>query len=59
MGDRASAASLRGNLDLVLDQRGAALVDNPCGRSGMLVRDYKGREAGRSVTGIAPGVVAW
>jgi hypothetical protein len=43
MGDRASADSLRWNLDLVLDQR-ADIADLPGGASGLLVRDYKGRK---------------
>ena len=34
MGDRASADSLRWNLDLVLDQRGADIADLPGGASG-------------------------
>jgi hypothetical protein len=38
MGDRASADSLRWNLDLVLDQRGADIADLPGGASGLLVR---------------------
>jgi hypothetical protein len=42
MGDRASADSLRWNLDLVVDQRGADTADLPGGASGMLCRDYKG-----------------
>ncbi len=44
MGDRASADSLRWNLDLILDQRGADMADLSGGASGMLVRDYKGKE---------------
>ena len=35
---------LRSNLDLILDQRGADMVDVPGGASGLLVRDYKGEE---------------
>jgi hypothetical protein len=53
-----SADSLRWNLDLILDQRGADMADLPGGASGMLVRDYKRKEAGRLVTRIDPGVVA-
>jgi hypothetical protein len=44
MGDRASAHPLRWNLDLALDQRGADMAGVPGGASGLLVRDYKGRE---------------
>jgi hypothetical protein len=44
MGDRASADSLRWNLDLVLDQRGADMADLPGGTSGLLVRDYRARK---------------
>jgi hypothetical protein len=58
MGDRASADSLRWNLDLILDQRGADMADVPGGASGLLVRGYKGREADRLVTRIDPGVVS-
>jgi hypothetical protein len=49
MGDRASADSLRWNLDLVLDQRGAGIADLPGGASGMLCRDYTGKEADKLV----------
>jgi hypothetical protein len=42
MGDRASADSLRWNLDLALDQRGADMADVPGGASGILRRDYRG-----------------
>jgi hypothetical protein len=58
MGDRASADSLRWNLDLILDQRGAEMADVHGGASGMLVRDYKGKEADPLVTRIDPGVVS-
>jgi hypothetical protein len=58
MGDRASAASLRWNLDLVLDQRGADMADLPGGASGLLVRDCKGKDANRLVTRIDHGVVS-
>src|ERR1019366_6426190 len=54
MGDRASADSLRWNLD----QRGADMADVPGGASGILRRDYKGKEADRLVTRIDPGVVS-
>jgi hypothetical protein len=57
MGDRASKDSLRWNLDLILDQRGADMADVPGGASGLLVRDSKGKEADRLVTRIDPGVV--
>jgi hypothetical protein len=43
MGDRASADSLRWNLDLILDQRGADMADLPGGERGLLRRDYMGR----------------
>jgi hypothetical protein len=45
MGERASADSLRWNLDLILDQRGADMAGLPGGASGSLVRDYN-RSAG-------------
>jgi len=45
-------------LDLVLDQRGADMVDLPGGASGLRVRGYKGKEADRLVTRIDPGVVS-
>jgi hypothetical protein len=35
--------------DLILDQRGADMADLPGGASGLLVRDYKGKEADRLV----------
>ena len=44
MGERASADSLRWNLDLILDQRGADMADLSGGASGLLVRDYKAKE---------------
>ena len=47
---------LRAGLDLILDQRGADMADIPGGASGLLVRDYKGKEADRLVTRIDPGV---
>ena len=34
------------------------MADVPGGGSGLLVRDYKGKEADRLVTRIAPGVVS-
>jgi hypothetical protein len=43
---------------LILDQRGADMVDLPGGASGILRRDYKGRRADRLVTRIDPGVAA-
>ena len=49
---------LRAGLELVLDQRGADMADLPGGASGMLARDYKGKEADRLVTRIDPGVVS-
>jgi hypothetical protein len=58
MGDRASADSLRWNLDLVLDQRGTHMADLPGGASGMLCRDYTGKEADRPVMRIDRGVVS-
>jgi hypothetical protein len=54
----ASADSLRWNLDLILDQRGADMVAVPGGASGILARDYKGKEADWLVTRIDPGVVS-
>jgi hypothetical protein len=41
---------LRAGLDLILDQRGAEMADVPGGASGLLVRDYKGKEASRCLT---------
>ena len=49
---------LRAGLDLILDQRGADMGDLPGGASRSLMRDYKGKEAGRLVTRIDPGVVS-
>jgi hypothetical protein len=42
----------------MLDQRGAEMADLPGGPSGLLCRDYKGKNAARLVTRIAPGVVS-
>jgi hypothetical protein len=47
----------RAGLELILDQRGADMADLPVGASGLLARDYKGKEADRLVTRIDPGVV--
>ena len=44
MGVRASADSLRWNLDLVLDQRGADRADVPGGTSGLLVATTRARK---------------
>jgi hypothetical protein len=41
---------LRADLDLILDQRGADMVDVPGGASGLLVRHYKGKKSDRLVT---------
>jgi hypothetical protein len=41
---------LRAGLELVLDQRGADMVDVPVAASGLLVRNYKGKGADRLVT---------
>src|ERR1019366_4475790 len=49
---------LRAGLDLILDQRGADMADLPGGASGLLCRDYMGKEADRLVTRIDPGVVS-
>jgi hypothetical protein len=35
----------RAGLDLILDQRAAEMADVPGGASGLLCRDYKGKEA--------------
>jgi hypothetical protein len=40
---------LRAGLDLILQQRGADMADVPGGASGLLARDYKGKEADRLV----------
>jgi hypothetical protein len=45
---------VRARLDLILDQRGADMAGLPGGARGMLVRDYKGKEADRLVTCIGP-----
>jgi hypothetical protein len=58
MGDRASADALRWILDLVLDQGRADMADLPGGASGLLCRDYKGKNADRLVTRIGPVVVS-
>ena len=57
MGDRASADSLRWNLDLILDHRGVDMIDLPGGASGLLCRNYEGKEADWLVTRVDPGVV--
>jgi hypothetical protein len=49
---------LRARLDLILDQRGADMADLPGGATGLLCRDYKGKEADRKVHRIDPGVVS-
>jgi hypothetical protein len=48
----------RAGLDLILQQRGADMADVPGGASGLLMRDYKGKEPDRPVYRIDPGVVA-
>jgi hypothetical protein len=53
-----SADGLRAGMDLVLD-RGADMANVPGGASGLLVRDYKGKEADRLVTRIAPASSRW
>jgi hypothetical protein len=49
---------LRNALYELLDQRGAEMAEIPGGGTGLLVKDYKGKEADRLVTRIDPGVVA-
>jgi hypothetical protein len=49
---------MRAGLDLILQQRGADMADVPGGASGLMVRDYKGKEADRLVSRIDPGVVS-
>jgi len=49
---------VRAGLDLIRDQRGGDMTDLPGGASGMLRRDYEGKEADRLVTCINPGVVS-
>jgi hypothetical protein len=49
---------LRAGLDLILEQRGAGMADLPGDASGLLVRDYKGKEADRLVLRIDRGVVS-
>jgi hypothetical protein len=48
---------LRDALDRILDQRGADMVDVPGGDTGMLARDYKGKESDTAVYRIDPGIV--
>jgi hypothetical protein len=50
--------SLRAGLDLIMQQRGADMADVPGGASGLMMRDFKGKEADRLVTRIDPGVIA-
>jgi hypothetical protein len=50
---------LRAGLDLILDQRGADVIDIPGGASGLLVRDYEVKDADRLVTRIAPAWSRW
>ena len=40
---------MRAGLDLILNQRGADMADLPGGASGLLCRNYKGKEADRLV----------
>jgi hypothetical protein len=49
---------LRAGLELLLDQRGADMADLPGGASGLLCRDYKGKDADVLVIRIDPGVVS-
>jgi hypothetical protein len=49
---------LRAGLDLILEQRGAGMADLPGDASGLLVRDYKGKDADRLVLRIDRGVVS-
>jgi len=49
---------LRAGLALLLQQRGADMLDVPGGSSGLLCRDFKGREGTTEVYRIDPGVVA-
>src|ERR1019366_9325964 len=42
-------------LYLILQQRGADMADLPGGASGLLVLDYRGKDADRLVTRIDPG----
>jgi hypothetical protein len=50
----------RGELfDLILDQRAADMVDIRGGASGLLVRDYKGKEADRLVPAATPAWSRW
>src|ERR1035437_7949147 len=45
-------------LYLILQQRGADMADLPGGASGLLVLDYRGKDADWLVTRTAPGVVS-
>ena len=49
---------LRAGLDRILDQRGADMADLSGGASGLLVLDYRGKDADWLVTRTAPGVVS-
>jgi hypothetical protein len=49
---------LRAGVDWVLKQRGADMADLPGGASGLLCRDYKGKEADRVVTRVDSGLVS-
>jgi hypothetical protein len=49
---------LRAGLYLILQQRGADMADLPGGASGLLVLDYRGKDADWLVTRTAPGVVS-
>jgi hypothetical protein len=48
---------LRAGLDLIPDQRGADMADLPGGASGLLARDYKGKEADPEINGQGPTLV--
>jgi hypothetical protein len=49
---------LRTAVDLILQQRGADMADVPGGASGLLMRDYKGKEGDRLVSRIDPALVS-
>jgi hypothetical protein len=48
---------LRKDLDRLLTERGAELADVPGGSTGLLVRDYRRKEAPQAVYRIDPGVM--
>lgn len=48
---------LRQGVEQIIQERGADMADIPGGRSGLLCRDYKGKDATAEVYKIDPGIV--